>query len=92
MIIFGRIGVYCLSDNVVAAHDAEIRINAAYKYRLEQCKANPSFPIFIPFDIQEPLVNECEAEILSAACPIAKMPAGCVYLYFKKAPHDDLDR
>lgn len=82
----------CVTDNYVTADEAQTRINAAYAAKLDQCgQNNADFFLFVINDVQEPDVRLCEAELLSAACPIKSMPASCFLLFFKKAPGSDIE-
>lgn len=88
----GAAVVHCVTDNIVDARDAQSRVNAAYLYRLDVCKQGPAFPLIIPHDVAEADLGICETDLLSARCPLTRMPAGCALLFLKKAKHEDMER
>ncbi len=78
----------CVADNVVDSAAGQKRINAAMTAKYKQCNQQVGMIILMPFDEQESDVKECEAEILAAACPFNRIPAGCFLLLFKKSKGD----
>lgn len=80
------------TDNVIRAWDAQVRVNASYFAKIEQCNQPAGLLFLVPNDVQEPEVQLCEGEILAAACPIERIPPSCFLLFFKKAPASDVDK
>ncbi|MCR9142488.1 MAG: hypothetical protein NXI24_09570 [bacterium] len=92
-IVFCALYLQCSqSDNVIRAWDAQVRVNAAYFAKIEQCNQPAGLLLLVPNDVQEPDVRLCEGEILAAACPIASIPPSCFLLFFKSAPNPDVDK
>ncbi|MEQ9364369.1 MAG: hypothetical protein RIF32_09010 [Leptospirales bacterium] len=91
--VSGLLGLQCSqTDNVIRAWDAQIRINASYFAKIEQCGQPAGLLLLVPHDVQEPDVALCEGEILAAACPVVRIPPSCILLYFKPAPRSDVDK
>lgn len=80
------------TDNVIRAWDAQVRVNASYFAKIEQCAQPAGLLLLVPNDVQESDVFLCEGEILAAACPLTAIPPSCFLLYFKKAPKPDVDK
>lgn len=80
------------SDNVTRAWDAQIRVNAAYFAKAEQCGQGTGLLILVPNDVQEPDVALCEGELLASPCPLTVIPPSCFLLLFKSAPQPDVDK
>lgn len=89
----GGFGFHCSrTDNVIRAWDAQVRVNAAYFAKIEQCKQPAGLLLLVPNDVQESDVLVCEGELLNAACPLTRIPPSCFLLFFKKAPKPDVDK
>lgn len=79
----------CETDTVLQAWDAQVRVNASYFAKLDQCdQSGPGFLILVPNDVQESDVRLCESELLASACPLNRIPGSCFLLLFKKARPD----
>ena len=79
------------TDNVVPAGDAQLRVNAAYFAKVEQCDQGADLLLFVPFDVQEPNLLACEIELLASGCPFTAIPLSCFLLLFTPAPGNDVD-
>ncbi len=88
---FSMLMISCMTDNIVDSWEAQTRVNNAYFLKLDQCKQQSFFFLFVPNDQQDSDVRRCEGELLASGCPMKNMPASCVLLMIKKAPHKDID-
>lgn len=79
------------SDRATPAWTAQQRINAAYQVKVDQCDSDPGLWLPVPHDVREEDVRLCEGELLAAACPLSRIPAGCLVMVLKPPPPPDED-